>query len=93
MPRVQIGHFSPDAPSVDIVVDGETAFENVAFREVTELAELAEGSHDVEIRPHGEDEAVLEQEISLEEGTHYTIIASGLVGEDDLDVHIITHED
>ena len=91
MPMVQIGHFSPDAPSVDIMVDGEMAFQNVGFRESTELAELDAGSHHVEIRAHGADDAVLEQELMLEDNMHYTVIASGLLEEDDLTIEIIEH--
>lgn len=93
MPNVQIGHFSPDAPSVDIVVDGETAFENLGFRDISDQANLDEGSHHVEVRVSGEDEAVIETDLDLDGNMHYVVIASGLVGEDDLDLAIISHED
>jgi len=93
MPMVQVGHFSPDAPAVDIMVDNEMAFEGVGFRETTDLAELDEGSHHVEVRAHGEDQAVIEEEIELESGMHYTVIASGLLDEDDLSLEIIAHSE
>ncbi len=91
MPMLQIGHFSPDAPSVDIMVDGEPVSENVGFRETTELVELDIGSHHVEIRAHGEQDTVLEQELVLEGSIHYTLIASGLLEEGDLGLDVMAH--
>ena len=91
MPRVQVGHFSPDAPAVDVMVDGAMAFEGINFRETTELAELDEGSHTVEVRPHGGDTNVITEEINLQSGMHYTVIASGLLEENDISLEIIAH--
>ena len=91
MPRVQVGHFSPDAPSVDVMVDGSMAFEGINFRETTDLADLDEGSHSVEVRPHGDDTSVITEEISLEDDMHYTVIAGGLLEENDIFLEIIAH--
>jgi hypothetical protein len=93
MSMVQVGHFSPDAPAVDILVDGDMVFEGIAFRETTDLAELDSGTYNVEVRPEGEDDSVLEDQIELEDGMHYTVIASGLVSDEDLSLEIIAHED
>lgn len=93
MPRVQVGHFSPDGPSVDIIVDGDPAFENLGFRDVSDLAELDAGDHHVEIRPSGQDDAVLEQDLDLEDGMHYTVVASGLLGDDDFGLNVIAHKE
>ena len=91
MPRVQVGHFSPDAPAVDVMVDGDMAFEGVNFRETTDLAELDEGRHKVEIRAHGKEDSVLTQRINLQSDMHYTVIAAGLLGDSDLSLEIIAH--
>lgn len=91
MPMIQVGHFSPDAPSVDIMVDGEIAFEDIKFRESTDRAELDKGAHHVEIRAHGGADTVLKQEVKLEENMNYIVIASGLLGEDDLKLEILAH--
>jgi len=91
MPRVQVGHFSPDAPGVDVMVDGDIAFEGINFRETTDLTELDEGSHEVEVRPHGEDTSVITEKINLQAGMHYTVIAAGLVEENDISLEIISH--
>lgn len=91
MTRVQVGHFSPDAPAVDVMLDGEIAFEGINFREITDLAQLDEGSHTVEVRPHGEDASVISEEISLQAGMHYTVIAAGLLEDNDISLEIIAH--
>ena len=91
MTMAQIGHFSPDAPSVDIMLDGEMVFEGIEFRETTELTELDAGSHHVEVRAHGSDDAVLGQDLVLEEDMHYTVIASGLLGDNDLTLEVMAH--
>ena len=91
--RVQVGHFSPDGPSVDIIVDGEPAFENLGFRDISDLVELEQGEHHIEVRPSGEDSAVFEQDLDLEDGMHYTVVASGLLADEDLDLNVIAHEE
>jgi len=93
MPKVQVGHFSPDGPAVDIIVNGDPAFENLIFRDVSDLAELDEGQHYVEVRPAGEETAVLERDLELEDGMHYTVVASGLLADEDLGLNIIAHEE
>ena len=93
MPRVQVGHFSPDAPAVDVMVDGAMAFEDISFREITDLAELDEGGHEVEVMPHGEDASVITEEINLQTDMHYTVIASGLLEDNDLSLEIIAHSE
>ena len=88
---VRIGHCSPDAPNVDISVDGDIAFEDVAFKTISDYAELPAGSHEVAIAPHGEGDAVLETTLELEENTNYSVFATGMV-DDDLQVTVLTDE-
>jgi hypothetical protein len=47
-------HLSPDAPAVDVLVDGTVrAFEGLAFGEGSTFAELEAGSYDLDIVPAG----------------------------------------
>ncbi len=91
-PMIRIGHCSPDAPNVDIRVDGNVAFEDVAHESITDYAGLSAGHHDVAIAAHGEDDAVLETSPELEENTNYTALATGMIGSDDLQVTVFTDE-
>lgn len=89
-PRVRVGHCSPDAPTVDVHVDAEPAFENLSFGDLSDYASLGVDRHEVAIAPAGETDAVLEKHIKLEAETSYTVLATGLL--DDLDATVFEDE-
>lgn len=75
----RIVHLSPDAPVVDVYVDGELWFEDVEpFATQTEYLKYVPGTYTVQFAPAGEgqDAAVLEDEVTFEEG-RYTVAAVG----------------
>lgn len=75
----RIVHLSPDAPVVDVYVDDELWFEDVEpFATQTEYLEYVPGTYTVQFTPagRGPDEAVLEDDVTFEEG-HYTVAAVG----------------
>lgn len=76
---VRVLHASPDAPAVDVYVNGEVAVENASFKDITGYLELEAGSYQIAIHAAGSDEAVYEQEVAVEAGTHYTVAAVGLL--------------
>jgi hypothetical protein len=79
---VRVAHMSPDAPNVDIGVDGSTVLEDVAFGAVSDYLALAGGSHTVTITPAGDPETVVfEGDVTVEAGTAYTVAAAGEVSE------------
>lgn len=47
--KVRVLHGSPDAPAVDVYVDGTVAFSNVAFGQITDYAEVPAGEHQVQV--------------------------------------------
>ena len=49
--RVRVIHASPDAPAVDVCVDGAVAFAGAAFPGATDYAELAPGTYAVRVIP------------------------------------------
>lgn len=51
--RVRVVHASPDAPAVDVLVEGAPAFLGVAFGEITDYAKLPAGLYDVQVVPAG----------------------------------------
>jgi hypothetical protein len=51
--RIRVVHASPDAPNVDVLVDGGVAFANAPFKGVTDYATLPAGAYDVEVVPAG----------------------------------------
>lgn len=80
---VRVVHASPDAPAVDVYVDGTLAIEGLAFPNGTDYVELPAGEHQVQVTPAGStpDEAVIDAPVTVEGGAAYTIAAVGLVAE------------
>lgn len=78
-PRVRVGHCCPDAPNVDVEVDGATAFEDVAFGDLSDYATLDAGGHEVRVVPAGGGDAVIEADVDLDDETAYTVLATGLL--------------
>lgn len=76
--KVRIVHASPDAPAVDITVNGETVVENAEFKAVTDYLMVPAGEHEVSIFAAGtveEGNPVLTTTLAVEEGKAYTALA------------------
>lgn len=80
---VSVVHASPDAPNVDIYVDGNLAVSNLGFGWWTEWVALPAGDHQVQVTPTGEaaDAAVIDATLTLEDGKAYQVAATGFVAE------------
>lgn len=78
---VNILHLSPDAPAVDIWVDGAKAVEGLAFGAATGYVALPAGDHQVTVVPAGgtADQAVIDVNVTLEADMAYEVAATGLV--------------
>jgi hypothetical protein len=79
--QVRVLHASPDAPAVDVYVDGDLTLENVPFFTASQYLSLPAGSYQIQVTPTGEspDAAVIDAEATVEGGMAYTIAATGLV--------------
>jgi len=93
--RVRAFHGIADAPAVDILVNGETAFEDVAFKDITEYAVLAKGTYTVELALAAPPNTpVLSQVYTLDGGQDLTIAAAGTLDEGDAyDPGLVVFED
>ncbi|MGD7043462.1 DUF4397 domain-containing protein [Jeotgalibacillus proteolyticus] len=84
---VRILHASPDAPAVDVYVNGEAVVEGAEFKAYTDYLALSAGEHDVEIFPAGVQEtAVITETITVEAGSYYTASAINLLEAIELNV-------
>lgn len=76
-------HLSPDAPAVDILVNGQLrAIEDLEFAESTAFLDIPSGTYDFDIVPSGGelDESVLNiQGLDLMDGIKYTAVAFGML--------------
>ncbi|WP_411963467.1 DUF4397 domain-containing protein [Haloferax sp. YSMS24] len=74
---LRAAHLSPDAPNVDVLVDGTVALSDVPFGAVSEYLGLSAGMHQVTIRAtEAPDTVVFDAEIDLTTGA-YTAAAIG----------------
>ncbi len=83
-------HASPDAENIDIgVAEGETIFEDVEYREVSNYAPLDAGDYLLEVRPAGEGTIALELDLPVEAGITYDAIAIGRMDDQSLELLIL----
>lgn len=78
--RVRIVHASPDAPAVDIYVNGAMVLENLPFREYSEYLSLPAGTYTVEIKVTGTNTVVKQLSVPVQADKDYTAIAVGYAG-------------
>ena len=78
--RVRVVHASPNAPAVDVLVDGAKVLENLPFREYSEYLPLPAGSHENRVNVTGTTTTVLQAAPNVVAGRDYTAVAVGLVG-------------
>ncbi|MEO8285539.1 MAG: DUF4397 domain-containing protein [Chloroflexota bacterium] len=79
--NVRVIHASPDAPAVDVYVNGTKAITNLAFKEVSSWAQLPAGSYDVKVTATGQTAGVIEANLTLEAGKNYSVVAVGKLAE------------
>lgn len=77
--HVRFVHLSPDAPAVDVALDGgAVVFPNVSFKGFTAFTPLDAGSYDLEVRLAGTSTVALDvPPVTLEAGRIYTVWARG----------------
>ncbi len=75
---VRVVHASPDAPAVDVWVNGAVAFSNAPFKGITAYAALDPGSYNVQVSPTGATTPiVIDATLDLAADTDYTVVAVG----------------
>ncbi|CAA9567717.1 MAG: hypothetical protein AVDCRST_MAG19-2440 [uncultured Thermomicrobiales bacterium] len=75
---VRIVHGSPDAPAVDVLVDGQPAAPGLAFGTATEYLPLPAGDHQVQVVPAGGGQPLLEGSVTAESGHAYILAVVGM---------------
>jgi hypothetical protein len=79
--HVRFVHLSPDAPAVDVAVQGgPVLFGNKTYQQFTAFTPVDAGTYDLEVRLAGTTTVVLPlNDIVLQSGKIYTVFAKGLV--------------
>ena len=74
---VRVIHLSPNAPGVDILVDGDTLFEDISFGEGTDYVDLNPGTYNVNVVLNTDKSVVLPLKVTLNPDKIYTIYTIG----------------
>lgn len=81
--RLRVLHASPDAPNVDVYLDGTEAVSDLAFNAITGYVTVPAGAHAVQVFPaaaNGAGTPVIDvPSLTLAAGTDYTVAAVGEV--------------
>jgi hypothetical protein len=82
--QVRLVHASPDAPNVDVAVDGKTVVTDLAFGSSSPgsgYLTVTAGNRRVEVRTTGTTTDLINSTVSFGSGKAYTVIASGLLAD------------
>ncbi|SFL10318.1 protein of unknown function [Halogranum rubrum] len=80
--NVRVVHASPDAPNVDVYVDGSAVLEDVPFQAVSDYLSLEPGTYTVKVTAAGDPDTVaFEGDVTVEDAD-YTIAATGELSEE-----------
>lgn len=74
---VRVIHLSPNAPGVDILVDGDILFEDISFGEGTDYVDLNPGTYNVNVVLNTDKSVVLPLKMTLNPDKIYTIYIIG----------------
>jgi hypothetical protein len=77
--RVRVVHASPDAPSVDVLLDDAEVLSDVPYLASSAYLATSAGDHNLKVNAAGTASTAIDADVTLADGTDYTVIASDLV--------------
>jgi hypothetical protein len=77
--RVRVVHASPDAPDVDVLVDDAEVLGDVPYLAASDYLEVPPGQRNLKVNAAGTATTVIDADVTLTDGTDYTVIAAGPV--------------
>ena len=89
---VKVAHMSPDAPNVDVYVNGMAVLQDVAFRTVSGNFVFRPGEYQIQVTPTGEapEDAVIDASLDFI-GRSFTVLATGEVSEENRPFYPLVH--
>jgi hypothetical protein len=73
--RLRVVHASPDAPNVDVLVDGKTVVTNAPYETASAYLKVGSGTRHVEVRANGGTADVIDAKPDFSPNRDYTILA------------------
>lgn len=75
--RVRVVHASPDAPDVDVLVDGAEVLDDVPYLAASDYLDVPAGDRSLTVNVAGSTTTVIDADVALSDGGDYTVIAAG----------------
>jgi hypothetical protein len=79
--QLRVLHASPDAPNVDVYVDGARVLSDVPYKVASGYLEVPAGARRIEVKAAGTSTTVIDVSPTLAANAIYTAIATGLVAD------------
>ena len=87
--QVRVAHLAPDAPNVDVYVNGDPVLTDVPYTTVSDYLSLPAGTQQVTVYATGDTTSpVIDTPVELAVGGAYTVAAVGLVADDSLTAQV-----
>ena len=77
--RVRAVHLSPDAPAVDVLLDGNQVLANVTYLVASDYLDVPSGNRTFRVEPVGSNTAVIEATVPVAANVDYTLLAVNYV--------------
>lgn len=77
--RLRVVHASPDAPNVDVAIDGKTVLTDVPYETASKYLTIGSGTRHVEVRATGTTTDVIDAKPNFDANKDYTILAVDFV--------------
>ncbi|MFN4897178.1 MAG: DUF4397 domain-containing protein [Pseudomonadota bacterium] len=77
--RVRVFHASPDAPNVDVLIDGGMVLENVPYKVASDFLGIDAGDRRVQVNVTGTDTSAIDTHAVFVKDTDYMIVAADKV--------------
>jgi hypothetical protein len=78
---LRVFHASPDAPNVDVLIDGGRVLENVPYKVASDFLGIDSGDRRVQVNVTGTDTSAIDAQVMFAEDTDYMIVAAGKVAQ------------
>jgi hypothetical protein len=76
-PTIRVVHASPDAPAINLLVDGQPLAEGIAFGSASEYAALSPDDHQVQVVPADGGAPIIDQTVTLDGWTSNILAVVG----------------
>src|SRR5687767_14089496 len=87
--QVRVAHLAPDAPNVDVYVNGDPVLTDVPYTTVSGYLSLPAGTQQVSVYATGDTTSpVIDTPVELAAGGAYTVAAVGLVADESLTAQV-----